>query len=373
MPSNNRIICDIAFLGLRGIPSNYGGYETFVEEISTRLVSEGFKITVYCRTGFVQRGIKSYKGVKLVTFPTISHKYFHSVFHTLVSTFHVIFSNCKIIYYCDTINAVFAFFPRLFGKITIINVDGLEWKRKKWGKLGKYAYKISEWLATFLASEIICDSKEMKRYYLTKFNKVTNYISYGANGRRIENIDLLYSKYGLEPRKYFLYVSRLEPENNAHIFIKAYESIQTELPFIIVGDAPYAKTYIDNLRSTKDKRIIFLGYVFGDDYRLLTSHSFIYFHGNEVGGTNPGLVEAMALGNCIIATAVPFNIEVLGNSGYFFRNSCVDNLKKLIQRLMSNPDMIDRARETSSIRAKNDYSWNKVTIQYVNLFKKLLN
>jgi len=349
----DRVAKKIAFLGLRGIPASYGGFETFVEEIGTRLARQGFDITVYCRKEHVPREATFYKGIRLIQLPTIRHKYFHSVFHSLISTIHVMFSDCQVVYYCGTINSVFCFLPRLCLKKTVINVDGLEWKRKKWGNLGKIVYKISECLATWLASEIICDSKEMAGYYWNKFKKKTHHISYGGSGKRVENTVLLFSKYGLEPRKYFLYVSRLEPENNAHLFVKAFEGIKTDMPFIVVGDAPYARSYVADLHATKDRRIKFLGYVFGDDYRLLTSHAYIYFHGNEVGGTNPGLVEAMAMRNCIIAIDGPFNREVIGDTGFFFRPDAIHDLREHIDQLMRNSETLIKARDAASERAQN--------------------
>jgi len=282
------------------------------------------------------------------------------------------FSDCQIIYYCDSINIFFCLLPRLVGKKTVINVDGLQWKRAKWGALAKGAYRISEWMATFLATRVICDSKGMADYYWEKFKKKTDCISYGGSGQRREDAALLFSKFGLVPGEYFLYVSRLEPENNAHLFVEAYESIKTDKPFVVVGDAPYAQDYIQRLQATKDKRIKFLGYVFGDDCRLLTSQAFVYFHGNAVGGTNPGLVEAMSLGNCIIAVDVSFNREVLGDTGFFFKADNIAELKALIETVLVDKQMAERARKLSSERAARVYSWEKITAQYWDFFKGLV-
>ena len=360
----------IAFLGTRGIPAHYGGYETFVEEVGERLVKRGFDVTVYCRTDSVPTGMSSYKGMRLVCLPTIPHKYLHTLVHTLLATIHVMFSDRQAVYYCNTINSVFCFLPRLVGKKTIMNTDGLEWKRKKWGGLGKAAYRISEWIATWAAAEIVCDSREMENYYLKKFGKASERISYGGTGLRSEDVTLLHSRYGLEPRKYFLYVSRLEPENNAHLFVKSYEKIKTDMPFIIVGDAPYACGYIQELKATKDPRVRFLGYVFGEDYKLLTSHAFVYFHGNEVGGTNPGLVEAMSLGNSVLAIDVPFNREVLGDAGFFFDPASPSELSFRIEMLLADPTAVVRARQEAARRAATLYDWNKVADQYEGFFRQ---
>ncbi len=361
----------IAFVGIRGIPAQYGGYETFVEEVGERLARRGFDITVYCRKEVASPEGTSYKGMRLIYLPTIHNKYLDTVFHTFLSTIHVMFSDRQAIYYCNTVNSIFCFLPRLAGKKTIMNTDGLEWRRRKWGAAGKIAYRISEWVATWAASRIVCDSDEMATYYRRKFGKQSERISYGGSGVRSEDTARLRSQYGLESRKYFLYVSRLEPENNAHLFVKAYERIKTDMPFIVVGDAPYAQGYILAMKAAADARVRFLGYVFGDDCKLLASHAFVYFHGNEVGGTNPGLVEAMSLGNCILAIDVPFNREVLGEAGFFFNAANSQDLPAKIERLLGDPDAVLSSREAAAGRARERYDWDKVTDQYECFFKGL--
>jgi len=360
----------IAFVGMRGIPAKYGGYETFVEEVGERLVRRGFDITVYCRKGSVPSGMTVHKGMRLIQLPTIHNKYFHTVFHTLLSTIHVMFSDRQVVYYCNTVNALFCLLPRLVGKRTIMNTDGLEWKRRKWGWLGRTVYRISEWIVTWAASEIVCDSEGMKEYYLKKFGKKGEQIGYGGSGVREEDTSLLGEKYGLEAGKYFLYVSRLEPENNAHVFVKAYARIKTEMPFIVVGDAPFAEGYIRGLKQAADPKVRFLGYVFGRDYRLLTSHARLYFHGNEVGGTNPGLVEAMSLGNCILAVDVPFNREVLGDTGFFFDPGDEQDLPRKIEMLLKDPVASAEAGRRAGLRARELYNWDKITDQYEIFFGK---
>lgn len=362
----------IAFLGLRGIPAQYGGYETFVEEIGGRLVKLGFDVTVYCRKGAVPE-MSFYKGMRLIQLPTLPGKYFQTVFHSFLSTLHVLFSDRHILYYCNTINSLYCLFPRLIGKKTIVNTDGLEWKRKKWGRIGRAAYRISEWISTWAATGIVCDSKEMAAYYLRKYRKRSEQIGYGGSGLRSEDVTTLKAKYGLEPGKYFLYVSRMEPENNAHLFVKAYERVKTEMPFIVVGDAPFAKQYLRELKATRDPRIRFLGYVFGEDYRMLTSHAFVYFHGNEVGGTNPGLVEAMSLGNCVLAIDVPFNREVLGDAGFFFKAENGEELKTMIERLLIDKQNVTRARSLACERALRLYDWGRIALQYKDFFGRLVS
>ena len=362
----------IAIVGTRGIPASYGGFETFAEELSTRLVARGHEVFVYCRKGKIDWSQPYYKGVRLVLLPTLKHKYLDTVAHTLLSVFHVIFTKVDIVYFCNAINSIFIILPRVFGKKTAINVDGLEWKREKWSRIGKFAYRISEKIATLFANEIVTDSRGIQRYYKEKFSKDTIFIPYGADiGKYTGPVEIM-GKYGLEKRGYVLYVSRLEPDNNAHIVIKAYEKVKGDMPLVIVGDAPYGEPYIEKLRSTKDKRIKFLGSIYGKGYHELQSNAFIYIHGNEVGGTNPALLEAMAHGNCVIANGVSFNKEVVGDAGLWFRHNDIEDLKNKIQYFIDNPKETDKYRTMAVERIREYYNWDDVVSEYEDLFANML-
>lgn len=367
----NKKIMNIAVLGTRGIPANYGGFETFAEELSTRLVQRGHNVTVYGRSTYVNKKKKMYKGVRLTVLPTISHKYLDTPFNTLLSSFHSLFQKYDVLLFCNSANSFCTILPRIFGKPVLLNVDGLEWKRAKWSVFGQWIYKISEWFSTFLPTDIITDAKDVQKYYRSKFNKRSTYIPYGSSVKRDESSDIL-DKFGLQKRKYILYVSRLEPENNAHIVIKAYERVKTDLSLVIVGDAPYSKNYIRKLKSTKDKRIIFTGYVFGRGYCQFQSHAYCYVQATEVGGTHPALVEAMGHGNCVLANDVPEHREVLDDAGLYFTVNNVEILKEKLEYVLNNPDEVESCREKALKRVLKIYTWDKVTSSYERIFKKVV-
>lgn len=360
----------IAIMGIRGIPANYGGFETFAEEISHRLVQRGHQVTVYGRSNIIDYDGDTYKGVRLVILPTISHKYLDTVAHTFLCTFHSLKERYDVILICNSANSYISFLPRLVGTPVALNVDGLEWKRKKWNKLGQYFYKASEWLATFLPTSIVTDAVVIKKYYKQKFKKDSTLIPYGAPTVKEKSLDVLH-QHNLEPRKYVLYVSRLEPENNAHRVVSAFEKVETDLNLVVVGDAPYNDEYIKKLKSTPDKRIIFTGYVFGNGYRELQSNAYFYVQATEVGGTHPALLEGMGFGNCVLANDVPEHREVLGDAGIFFSANGNGELSKKMQYLLDNPDAVSRYREKTLDRAIRRYSWGKITSDYEMLFKKL--
>ena len=285
----------IAILGTRGIPANYGGFETFAEELSSRLVQRGHQVTVYGRTNNVRYQGSVYKGVHLVLLPTIPHKYFDTVAHTFISVCHVLFRDADVALICNSANSIFSFIPRLAGQKTVVNVDGLEWKRGKWNALGKAYLRLSEWLSTFLPTAIVTDARAIQEYYRSRYGKESYFIPYGAEDVRVESTGAL-DRLGVKPDEYFLYVSRLEPENNALLVVQAFERVRTDKKLLIVGDAPYAHAYISKLKSTTDPRIQFPGAIYGQGYRELQSHAFCYIHATEVGGTHPALIEAMGCG-----------------------------------------------------------------------------
>lgn len=362
----------IAIMGIRGIPANYGGFETFAEELAPRLAERGHDVTVYGRSNNIKYDGKYYKGVRLVVLPTIAHKYFDTVAHTFLCAVHALKEPYDAVLVCNSANSSFAWIPRLAGQKVALNVDGLEWKRAKWNALGKAFYKMSERIAIYTPNEVVTDARDIEKYYLEKYRKHSTFIPYGAPIEPVHTHDVL-DRFKLEPRKYVLYVSRLEPENNAHLVVKAYEKVKSDLPLVIVGDAPYNADYIQQLKSTKDPRIIFTGYVFGSGYREFQSHAYFYIQATEVGGTHPALIESMGHGNCVLANDVPEHREVLSEAGLYFNTQQPDDLRAKIQSLLDQPAMVERYRTLAVERIRANYTWDRITEQYEKLFSRLVN
>jgi glycosyltransferase involved in cell wall biosynthesis len=357
----------IAILGTRGIPARYGGFETFAEELSTRLVARGHRVTVYCRQRHPEA---SYRDVSLVYLGTWRHKYFDTMVHTLLSTVHLIFHRADVALYCNGANSIFTLPPRLFGIPTCINVDGLERKRKKWNRLAKAWYAISEWLATFCPTVTITDAREIEAYYLERYGKRTKFIPYGAETGKTPTSEVLV-KLGLERGRYFLYVSRMEPENNALLVREAFERAATSVKLALIGDAPYAQEYIERVRDTRDARVVIPGAIYGTGYHELLSYCLAYIHATEVGGTHPALIEAMGRGAVVLYLNTPENAEVAGGVGIAFESGNLE--QKLGEVLnMSSEERADWSRK-ASLRVAERYSWDAVTDQYEALLVSGLN
>jgi glycosyltransferase involved in cell wall biosynthesis len=209
----------VAILGTRGIPASYGGFETFAEEFSTRLAARGHDVTVYCRNRPPE---PLWRGVRLHYLPTIRHKYFDTLAHTFVSTLHLLWNPQDAALYCNGANALFTALPRLFGIPVALNVDGLERLRRKWNRLAKAWYLISERLATFCPTAVVTDARTIQDYYRKRYAKASVFIPYGAATGKVSSAEAL-GKLGLQPGRYFLYVSRMEPENHPLEVREAFE------------------------------------------------------------------------------------------------------------------------------------------------------
>jgi glycosyltransferase involved in cell wall biosynthesis len=351
----------IALLGTRGIPANYGGFETFAEELSTRLAARGHQVTVYCRE---RHPVTVYRGVRLQYIPTIRHKYFDTLAHTFLSTVHLLFHRADAALFCNGANAVFTLGPRVLGIPVALNVDGIERLRKKWNRLAKAWYLVSERLATIFPNVVVTDAGTIRRYYRERYRKDSVFIPYGAEVGKVPTADVL-PKLGLEAGRYFLYVSRMEPENHPLAVRQAFETVDTPLRLALIGDAPYAHEYIGRVRDTRDPRIVIPGAIYGAGYHELGSHCFAYIHATEVGGTHPALIEAMGRGALVLYRNTPENAEVAGDAGIPFEPG------ELAAKLAEVAKMSDTERaafgERAMERVCERYSWDAVTDAYERL------
>ena len=358
----------LAILGTRGIPANYGGVETFAEELSVRLTARGHEVTVYGRSNNIRYAGRIYRGVHLVILPTIPTKHLDTVAHTFLSVLYAAPRGYDCILMCNAANAAFALIPRLTRTPVALNVDGIERKRKKWGLAGRTYYRLSEFLSTRIPNTIVTDAAVIREYYLERYKAPSVMIAYGTSCEGVPTTAIL-DHLKVMPRQYILYVSRLEPENNAHLVVSAFEAVRTDWPLLIVGDAPYAQKYIADLKAARDPRVRLPGAIYGTAYRELQSHAYVYVHATEVGGTHPALIEAMGAGNCVIVYDTPENREVVGDCGIFFKDT--GELTTQLQRAIDDPATVNRFRELAQARAKALYSWEAVTDQYEKLFMEM--
>jgi glycosyltransferase involved in cell wall biosynthesis len=364
----------IALLGTRGVPASYSGFETCVEQLGKRLAQRGHDVSVYCRSHHITHPDDTYLGMRLVKLPTIRNKYLDTLVHSFLSSLHALGAGYHVGIYFIAGNSPVTWIPRLIGTRTALNVDGLDWKRDKWNGPAKRYIQFAEWLAQFAPNLYLTDSPLVQAYYKDKTGKAPPYIVYGSDIDRLPPGETL-AQYGLEPKRYVLFVGRLVPENNAHHLIEAFTKTDTDMKCVIVGDAPYAEAYQARLRELAgdDERIIFTGYVFGEGYRELGSNAYAVVATTGVGGTHPALIEAMAMGNCCIVNDTPVNLQTIGGHGLSYEGAGgAEALRPVLERMLEKPDEAEACRTRAAEHAAEMYSWEAVTDQYEKMCYELV-
>ena len=363
---------NVAILGTRGIPASYSGFETAVEQITSRLTARGHRVTVYCRPHVVDPEIHTWKGAQLVHLPTLRNKYLDTFVHTWLSAMHAARHAPRpdVALFFIAGNSPLCLITRSAGIPTVINVDGLDSDRRKWNRFAKAYLRSAERLAPRLATRAITDSHAVAHIYEQRYGREIGVVPYGAEvpGEvRSEVLDRL----GLEPRRYVLFVGRLEPENNPHLLVEAWARIPSSktrgMKLVVVGGAPYASDYITRVRRSADPRVIFPGYVFGPGYWQLQKNAYLFCAPTEVGGTHPVILEALAAGNCVLVNDYRPNSETVGDAGvYFSGDEGAPDLARQLERLLDEPETVAEYRERALDRARL-YSWDAVASAYEQL------
>jgi len=361
----------IAIFGSRGIPHTYGGAEAFLGELAPRLAERGHEVVVYCRRSMFKVRPKTYRGVRLIYLPNLETKVLGTPTHTMMCVLDMMFRGVDAALVVNIVNGFHCAIPRLFGKKIAINVDGMDWKRDKWGALAKkYFYWNAQWVGKICGKGVVTDAYEMRRIYLEEFGTPSACIAYGANIERSKNPEVV-REYGLEPFGYYLIASRMVPENNADVIVEAFEKVKSPRMLAIAGGTNYKSAFLEKLKQTKDPRVKFLGHVDNVEHvKELHCNAYAYLHGHSMGGTNPSLLKALGYGNCVVALRTPFNEEVVRDFGIYFERDA-DDLARMLQELEEHPGMAEEYRQKAPERIREAYTWEKITEQYEELFQQL--
>jgi glycosyltransferase involved in cell wall biosynthesis len=363
----------IALAGTRGVPARYSGFETCAEQLGARLVERGHDVTVYCRAHHSPTSDPLYRGMRRVMVPTLRQKCLDTIVHAGLSTFHALARRFDVILYFIAGNSPVVWIPRLVGTRTVLNVDGLDWRRDKWPPVAKQYLQLAERLATRLPNACVTDSHVVQAYYREQFHHDPIYIPYGSELDRRPPGETL-ARYGLTPGRYVLFVGRLVAENAVDHLIDAFPMVQTDFKCVIVGGSSYADAYVEILRqkAEADPRIVLTGYIFGEGYQELGSHAGVFVETSGVGGTHPALVEAMAFDRCVIVHDTPENLETIGGAGRSYAG--VGGARALasgLQDLLDHPEQRADLGQAAGRRARTHYTWTAVTDAYERLFQQL--
>ena len=354
----------LAILGTRGIPARYGGFETFAEEVATRLVLRGIRVTVYCEDTRGEKLLR-YKGVDLVYVPSYKLGPLSTIVFDLFCLWHAR-KSYDVVYMLGYGASLFCFLPRLWGSRVWINMDGIEWARAKWNVLAKTYFKIMEALAVRISDRVIADAEGIHQFLYDRhsFRTPCSVIPYGARVIEREPERELLHEYGVIPYSYYLVVCRLEPENHVLEIMEGFAASGTDCALIVIGDHKAGTAYVKKLKQVTDSRIVLAGVLYDrEKLSALRYYCRAYLHGHSVGGTNPSLLEALGCGNIVIAHDNVFNREVIGETALYFKRS--DDIARSIAIAdVKGPDKRASLSAASMRRIRERYQWEIVTNQY---------
>ncbi len=355
----------LAMVGTRGVPARYGGFETAVEEVGRRLADRGHRVVVYCRTvpGAEEPPPARYLGMELVHLPAARRRSLETLSHTALSVRHLLGHRTDAAIVFNAANSPLLPVLRAAGIPVATHVDGLEWKRAKWGGTGRRYYRAAEALAVRWSDALIADAQGIADYYRDAFAAPTTLLTYGAP--LIEPGAHRLAEIGLEPRGYHLVVARFEPENHVDVIVEGYAASTATKPLVVVGSAPYADEYTRRVHALADDRVRFLGGVWDQELLdQLYANCVTYLHGHSVGGTNPSLLRAIGAGAPVTAYDVDFNREVVADAGRYFRSPA--DVAREVVAVEADPDWVAR----SGLRARElagGYDWDQVAAGYEEL------
>ncbi|MCJ1694906.1 glycosyltransferase [Rathayibacter caricis] len=361
----------VAIIGTRGYPSYYGGFETAVRRLAPWLVDQGWDVTVYGRSGAtVDDDSVRDPRVKSVFTPGLESRTLSTLSYGLTASLHAAFvSRPDVVLVMNVANGYFLPLLRLLGVPSLVNVDGIEWERSKWGSLAKAMFKVGAFLTARSAHELVFDARAIEARWAAEFGRTGVFIPYGG-----DEVGALPTEDGLDRRGYALMVARFVPENTVGEFLDAAEEIAAKRPVIIVGSSGYGGALEEKVGAlaARNANVRWLGHV-SDDRRLfgLLQNTGAYFHGHSVGGTNPALVQAMAVAAPTVARDTVYNREVLGSDGTFTAAD-PSSIAHAVIAMLEDPDSQERSSANSLARSRAHYTWDGVCRSYEQSLSRLL-
>jgi glycosyltransferase involved in cell wall biosynthesis len=363
-------------LGLYGMPLpdlHFTGFETGFGEIAPRLVDAGHDVTIYCRGSHytAEQRVPSHLGVRMLYVPSPGGKNFSGLIATLFASLHaILFGRYDVFFFVNVGMGHHAALCRVVGNKVVMNVNGLDWTRAKWGPFARAYFRSAAHSAIRFCNRLVTDAEAMRTFYLDEFGKETTMIAYGAYIESSERPELI-APFGVNPDGYYLIASRLIPENNADLIMEAFLKSGTRRKLVIAGGANYDSPFHRRLRELANQNVVFTGHI--NDQQVIKElhcNSFAYLHGHSVGGTNPSLLKAMGYGNCILALDTVFNSEVLASTGLLFPKD-PDALAAMIRRIEGDPNLVAGLRRAGPQRITAEYTWEKISAQYDELFREV--
>jgi glycosyltransferase involved in cell wall biosynthesis len=354
----------IAILGIRGVPARYGGLETCAEEIGARLVERGHEVVCYCRRGGEDDELESYRGIKRILLPSLRHKITDTYSHSLLACMHVASQKPDVILAFNPAISTLCVIPKLLGQRIVLNPNGYDWRRPKWGSFARRFIYASAFFAAKVCDRLIIDAKSVSDFYAEDFECDPVHIPNGAVIDDTSTNPEVLEKYGLEKDGYFFFLSRHVPDNSCEHIIEAFEGLKTDKKLVMGGGEAEDSAYAAALRKTKDDRIIFPGAIYDPlEVKELHHGAYALLHGNQPGGTSLGLLKALGYGTCVLTLDTVDNSYVVQDAAITYKLK-VEDLRGKMKYLLDHPERVAELRKLAVQRCEQGYAWDKLTVDY---------
>ncbi|MFH1233839.1 MAG: glycosyltransferase family 4 protein [Patescibacteria group bacterium] len=366
---------NIYFIGQKGIPAKFGGVETHVEELATRLVKAGHQVYAYTRPNYTDPKLKKFKGVNLISLPTIATKHLDAIAHTFIACLDLIKRDVDIIHFHSIGPSSLIWLVKILnpGVPVVATFHTRCYEHQKWGSLAKLYLKFGEKVLCSQSDRVISISQSLVGYVEKKYKVVADYIPNGVALSKNFPAQKI-KKLGLKKDNYILTVSRLIRHKGIHYLIKAYRQIKTDKKLVIVGDGCYTDDYVRELKSLADgcDSIIFTGSQTDRILAELFSNAYLFVQPSESEGLSIALLEAMSYGKCSLVSDIPENIEAIGNNNITFKNKSINSLKNKLIHLLNNPLLVKKYGEKLKARVKKSYNWENIASQTVKVYEQAI-
>jgi len=359
----------IAFIGGRGVAAKYSGIETYYEAVGAELATR-HDVRVYCRSYFTPP-VTPYRGMRVVRLPTLRMKHLETLIHSCLSTLHAIATRCEIIHFHAIGSSLFAPMARLGGAKIIVSVQGLDWKREKWGALARVVLQICERTALRCPDATIVVSRALRDHFHDKYGATVYYVPNGVTAPRRRELNLL-KKWGLRAADYVLFLGRLSPEKKCHLLLDAFEGLDTQMKLVVAGGGPENDAYVRALRARRGDRVLFPGYVEGEILEELLSNAALFVLPSSVEGLSIALLEAMSYGLCVVASDIPENRELVEGAGYLFEPGDVQALRSTLSELLPNEPKRHAAGARGAQRIASQYQWAMIATETERIYKRVM-
>lgn len=369
---------NIAMFGHKRIPSREGGIEVVVEELSTRMVELGHKVTCLNRSGhhvssrqFDTEKATAYKGVRLKYVWTLDKKGMAAMTASVSAAFLAAFGPYDIVHVHAEGPAFMCWLPKLFGKRVIVTIHGLDWARAKWGRFASWYIKSGEKNAVRYADEIIVLSKGVQDYFRKTYGRDTVFIPNGVVRTHRREASEITERWGLEQDSYVLFLGRLVPEKGIHYLIEAWKSVRSDKKLVIAGGSSDTHEYMDQLKAMAGDDVIFTGFQQGQVLEELYSNAYVYVLPSDLEGMPLSLLEAMSYGNCCVVSDIEECAQVVDDHAVVFQKGNVPALQKALQELIDRPELTARYKAEAADFICNKYSWDDVVRRTVELYRSI--